>query len=54
MKGNRYFFPDEESDDRYFEDEYRDENETRMMERINSRIMWDRSHFLNYRGQRVG
>ena len=54
MDSNRYYFSDEESDDRYYEDEYRDENETRMMERINSRIMWDRSHFLNYRGQRVG
>lgn len=53
MKGNRYFFDDEESDDRYFEDEYRDENESRMMERINSRIIWS-SHNLNYRGQRVG
>ena len=28
MEGSRYFFDDEESDDRYYEDEYRDENES--------------------------
>lgn len=48
------YFDDEVPDDRYHDDEYNDENETRMMERINSRIIWDGVHHLNYRGQRVG